>query len=375
MIGEPLYKDMIIAKPIGKFVNGPHQGGVITRERLVEYVEKQKRHPRQIPIYLLGEHPPTNDLRPADGWVEGLSIDDDGNLVASAKLIGQAAEWVREDRIRGASIYTRQGADYLGNSMGDVLRHVLLSDEAFISDLNVSASDATGGVEAVIAFTALTKEADMADKKEPKDPDPSPADKAKVSNDDAPTALKMKEAQDAITALQAEKLVLKERIEDLETSLANSKVDVDKETLARENLSMRAEVFGMKVRALVADGLQRGTLKPAWCDGFAGKNAVDYAGTVQWLKASRFYDRSVPNPEDAALRLVKWAVENNQPLYKTGVAFISGQPVGDTGAVSLTDAQRATLKDRGMDPDRVANITDETNFADWKRMKAEGGGK
>ena len=373
-------KKFFLCEAIGEFVNGPKEGD-LTVELLQKMVENQKRHPRQIPIYLLTgkpnpEHPEDLDARLADGWVEGLTLEGRVLYADPGKLHGDAAMAVMNDQVRGASIGAIAGKAYDGTPLGPVLEHVVLTNSPFVKGWNIAASRAKGGEPIAYHFTALPKEADMADKKDPKDKeDPSPADKAKVSNGDAPTPSEFKEAQDAITALQAEKLTLKERIEDLEVSLANSKVDVDKETLAKENLNMRSEVFGMKVRALVSDGLQRGTLKPAWCDGFAGRHAVDYAGTIQWLKASRFYDRNVPNPEDQAFRLLKWAVENNQPLYKTGAAFLSGQPVGETGSVSLTDSQRAGIKELGLDPDRVANIGDATNFTEWKRLKAEGGTK
>jgi FtsZ-binding cell division protein ZapB len=377
VLNQPtLRKWMPLCQAVGDFKNG-NQEGVLDLALFKRIIENQKKHPRQIPVYLITgtpdpEHPSDLDLMLADGWVEGLDIRGDW-LYGDVKTHGNAAVAVAGDMVRGASIGTIHGKSYDGKPLGQVLEHVVLTNAPFVKGMNIAASRAKGGEPVAYHFSALP-EADMADKKDPKDKDdPSPAAKAKVSNDDAPTPFQMKEAQDAITALQAENLTLKEKIDDLEISLANSKVDVDKEQLAKENLTMRSEVFGMKVRALVSDGLQRGTLKPAWCDGFAGKHAVDYGGTIQWLKASRFYDRNVPNPEDQAFRLLKWAVENNQPLYRTGASFLSGQPVGDTGSVSLTDAQRSGIRELGLDPDRIASMTDATNFTDWKRLKAEGG--
>ncbi len=158
-------KKFVIARPIGEFENGPQKGD-LTATRIRLLVKNQKKHPRQIPIFLdsmvPGDgHPASNDLVPPVGWVEGIEQDEDGNLVADSKLFGLGAKAVIGDLIRLASIFTVQGKNYKGDPIGEVLKHLLLSNESFIKDLNIAANQMKG--EEVVAYftTALNEEKQM----------------------------------------------------------------------------------------------------------------------------------------------------------------------------------------------------------------------
>ncbi len=42
---------------------------------------------------------------------------------------------------------------------------------------------------------------------------------------------------------------------------------------------------------------------------------------------------------------------------------------GNRSVMALTDEQRTGLKNMGLDPDRIAAMSDDTNYEDWKALK------
>lgn len=359
--GPLLRKKMVIASPIGEFVNGPDQKGKMTVARLRRLVENQRAHPRQIPIFFEpgGKHPPANDLLPPVGWIEGLEIDTTGNLVGDAKLHGIGAEVVGKDLVRLASIYTLPGRAYDGTPIGEILKHVLLSNESFIKDMNIAAATASGDERPLVFFTAL-KEAAMA---EP-DKEPTPA-----SGEGTPTT----PATDEI-ALKAENLRLREENETLQARLANASIDKDKEAALVENHNLRRKSFAQDVRALVQHGLNAAhTLRVAWCDGAMGKSVLDFEGTIKWLKASpKFgFDGSLPEQQglEQALRNLRFVVENGPVQFTVGKSMSSGAPQGATVALSQED--KDLVKRVGSNPERIAAMTDETTYKEWLALKEQ----
>ena len=304
----------------------------MTRKRLQRLVDNFSAYPRQVPIFMLGDHPETNDQEPPVGWVERLYLSGDELLMARVKLHGPGASAVGGDLIRGASIYTVQGKDYDGSPIGEILKHVLLTNEPFYKDLNIAASRIPGGESAVCVFTALSsREAAMAENDKTKG---SPPDKDKQRVDptqDEPTVAAMKAKDEEIVALKAKLLTAEEGIEELKEKLDAKPVDSEKEEQAVRLKAAEYKLDALEIRELVAKGLSSGTIKPSWCKGF---NEGGYNGTMSWFKASRFVGDK---------KLLAWAVENNPPMYRMGRTFASGSP-GEDSAVVLTSEDRALIR-------------------------------
>lgn len=356
--GPTVIKRMVIAKPIGPFQNGPDQKGTITRARLAALVKAQQERPRQIPIYLLGDHPETNDQRPADGYVESLSLDGEGNLVADpAKLVGQAAEWVANDRIRGASIYTRQGRDYEGNPVGEYLKHVLLSDEGFMRDLNVAASR-DGGAEAPgIGFTAFQEGTSMP---KPKKDDSVMPTRAEIED---PKALTLIDYQDGeLVRLKAENIGLTEQNEALKKQITNTPADEEKDELKLRVERLETKTKAQEIREIVSLGLKKGTLKGAWCKGY---NEGGDKGTLDWFQASPKFSGD--------LKLLKYQVEETEPIVQIGQRFATGAPGEDAPAVAMSAEDKAAIKARGINPDGLAHMKSVRNMTDYRAAKATQG--
>lgn len=333
--GEVLLKRMLIARPIGKFDNGANGKGVITKARLAALVEKQKKYPRQIPIYLMGDHPETNDQRPADGYVEALSLDSEGNLWADpAKLNGTAADWVANDKIRGASIYTRRGKDYDGEPIGEFLKHVLLSDEAFMRDINVAASRSGGAESPGVGFTAFAKEATMAD--DPKNPKPAdpPDDLAlKVKTLEGIVEEKMRENQE-LTAANANLMADVERFKSA-PGLAEA---------ANEILALKRVNRANTIRRKVKDGVAEGRFDRSMVgDPKAGYDHPSDEGVLLWFKTSLFKD----SEDKLDFALVSF------PRKNIGKTYQSGAPIETPGEVNPTPDDKAYIRSLGKDPDRV----------------------
>lgn len=332
--GTVVRKRMVVAKPIGEYVNGP-QKGKLTAAVLRKFVENQQKQPRQIKIFLNGAHPKSNDERPADGWAEGLSINDAGELVADSKLMGTAADWVATDRIRGASIYAIPGTDYKGNPIGPVLKHILLSDEGYITDLNVAARG-QGSEMPVIAFTALkSKEATMADdpKKTPPADPPDPESMAlKVKTLEGLVEEKMRENQE-LTAANANLLADVERFK---SSPGLSEAANQIAALTRQN---RANTIRRKVKDGVAEGRFDRVMVG---DPKTGYDHPSDEGVLLWFKTSIFKD----SEDKLDFALVSF------PKKTIGRVYPSGVPV-EPGEITLTQEDKDRIRSLGHDPDQV----------------------
>lgn len=342
-INAPVFrKDMIVCTPFGEYVNGD-QEGVMSKARLRKIAENYKRYRRQVPIYALGDHLEDLDSRAPDGWVEDLAINQRGELVASVKLHGAAAAAVLNDLIRGASIGTVQGKNPDGSAQGEVLQHLLLTNNPFDKSLNIAAARKAGEPVACF-FTAIRGERPMADEKPKTEPEASPD-----PDPEEETTAQLKAKEDEIVRLKAENLELKEKLE-------NATVDEEKHELALRVSKLERKTLAQEVREVVFKMLKEGTIKPAKVDGYA-KGGDD--GTLSWFKASIF---------KGDMALLKFAAEHNAPLFKVGQTFRSGAPT-DTGEVSLTNEDRELIRRIGLTPEAVQAGMKSANFTEYKDLQ------
>ena len=344
-----LRKRMVILKPIGAFENGADMKGKVTKERIRALVENQKKHPRQIPIFsdkvTGGDHPPSNDMADPTGWVEDLSVNDAGELVADAKLFGQGAADVSGDVYRGASVYTVQGKAYDGSAIGEVLKHLLLTNEGFLKDLNVAASRVQGDEEVVCYFTALTKEAAMAEEPEKKE--------------ETAETLSLTERLEAAEVLLAQK---DGQIRELTASNANLLEEVKaykghpQLTIALKELDQQKRINrANKIRFItgrMADDrqIEMDALR-GWYDH--DSDEVVLAG----FKASQFKDNL------DLLQYHRDTVKKNPSR-----TFISGVPIDAESG--LTSEQKEVAMKAGKDPQLLAATAGAKDFSDYKRRKA-----
>lgn len=370
---DVLIKEIVIARAGKNFKNGDMEFD-LTREDIDSIIKNTKKLGRQIQILLTPDHIFGSDRSaiPAAGWVEDMHRRGD-DWIAKVKLIGEAAVGVRNDTYRGVSIGTGYTKNQHGQPTGEVLDHLLITNTPFFPGLNIAAiaaSRLSGGDE--VSYITARRGNSMTDEEKAKaDADAKAKAAAQHTNQDE-KAIRARIEDELVVPIKAENLRLKGEIESLQGQLANAKVDVDKEALAVENINLRRDLFAMKIRAVVDQGLKSGTLKASWCDGYAGKGAVDYDATMRWLKASRFYDAAVSEPETAAFRILKFTAENNPPLYKMEQRFTSGTPSG-AQSLTLSQEQQDGIRKLGLDPERIAAMTDHTDFTEWKRLKAQGG--
>jgi len=366
--GPEITKDFVLAR-VGKNYRNGAKPFDLTDSEMQEMVKNFKSFRKLVPVYLLPDHPPIGPERsaiPADGWVADLWMDGD-RLMTRLKLHGPAAVGVLNEDFLGTSLGAFVGKDLQGKPVGQILDHVLITNTPFFSDLNSIAARIADGCAQAVYLTSRQAGGHMADPKT--DPDPKAGKPTADPDEQAKVLLKQKDEE--LIKLKGENLELKESVEDLQARLANAKVDEDKEKLAIENVRFRKELFAMKLRALVTHGLQSGTLRAAWCDGYAGKGPVDYDGTVRWLKASKFYDNTIANSEDEAFRVLKWAVENNPPMYKVGASFASGMPAERKG-LTLTQEDKKDITDLGHKPDEVVAAREATSYSDYVKRVAAG---
>jgi hypothetical protein len=341
-----LRKKMIICKPIGEYVNGK-QKGAITSDVFRMMVQNQKQRPRQIPVYLNGDHPQSNDERPADGWVEAISVDAAGNLVGDVKLIGTAAELVATDRLRGASIYAVNGKSYDGAAVGPTLKHLLLTDEGFVKDLNIAASQQQGEAEAAIYFTALQAEADMADDKD-----------AKIARlEEELSALKAQTPDEKVTAQLAEtQALLAEKARECEELIAsneNLKGDVEKfkspkaiEELQSQLKAVQRQNQAEKIRRLVGTGVAEGQFNRA----LVGDPKTGYAHPSDEIVLAWF--NNARGPFKGSMDRLSIMLET-MPKQKLRREYGVGEGA-DVETVAMTEQEKAALRSQGFDPDKVA---------------------
>jgi len=340
----PLVKEMKVCGPMGRFINGD-QKGVMDRKRLTAIAVNFKKHPRQVPIFMFGDHPESNDDSVPVGWVEGLTMEGD-DLHARTKLLGPAALAVGGDRVRGASIYTVQGKDYDGRSIGEVLKHLLLTNEPYYKDLNVAASEA-GGETVECYFTALNKEDDAMDKTKEKD------DLITKLKDEI-VELKAKSSDETMTAkLKETETLLQEKtreVAELVASNENLKADVEKfkapkavEELNTQLKAAQRQLRAEKVRRLVKTGADRGQFDRALVgDPASGYDHPSDEMVLSWFKASTFKD----SMERLDIML------ETMPKKTLNRTFGSG-PALDHEEVAFTDEVKDQIRRLGHDPEKV----------------------
>ena len=242
------------------------------------------------------------------------------------------------------------GKDYKGKSIGAVLTHLALTNNPYIKNLPSILAARDQGGEPLIVFTAALSpsEASMADEKKDQEIATLKAEIAKLkaaAPDDQVTQLKAKD--DQIVSLKHEVLELKEKLE-------NATVDEEKHEMALRVAVLERKTEAQEVRELCLRMLKEGTIKPSKVDGYA-KGGDE--GTISWFKASMF---------EGDLKLLrKWA-EKAEPIVRLGERFQSGAPTGT--AFTLTDEQKTGIRKLGLDPVRVAAMSDTTNLEQWKDL-------
>jgi hypothetical protein len=350
---------MIVARPIGKFINGD-QRGVMDKKRLMALVENFRKYRRQVPIYALGDHVESLDDRLPDGWVEDAEIIGDGELQVDTKIHGQAATYVLNDMIRGASIGTVQGKNPDGTSQGEVLQHILLTNEPFIKGLNIAAAQSKGDEPVELFFTALpSKEADMADSELQNENARLKEELAamKAQTPDEKAAAQLKETE----ALLQEKI--RENAE-LTASNENLKSDVEKfkDPAAIKELTARLkaqdrQLRASKIRRLVKDGVAEGQFNVAMVgDPKTGYDHPSDEMVLAWFKGSKFND-SFDNLEFALSTFEKKRL--NRTINGAG----DGLPADE---VTMTEQDKEFIRRLGKDPDHVMaamKAKDASNYA------------
>ncbi len=346
-----LERDVVVARPIGQFKNGPVEG------RLDDAVIAQlvKNFPRttKVPVYLW-THVDDLDEMPPDGWATALSVNDSGALVARIAFHGPAVDTVSRHQVRSASIaWAPNAKDYQGKPIGALLQHISITNNPFIKDLPSIAARESGDV-AVVCMThfALTEqEAGMSE--------PSKDEKDRIDpTQDEPTVAALKEKTDEIVALKAKLLTAEETISELKDKIDASPVDTEKEEQAVRLKQAEFKLDALEIRELVAKGLHTGTLKPSWCSGYADGG---YNGTMTWFRASKFQGDK---------NLLQWAVKNNPVLYKVGQQFKSGNPV-DNGEITLTQEDRDLIRKLGITPEQIQAGHKAGDSSEFKTLTAK----
>jgi len=355
MDAPTIVKRIPICVAVGKYVNGP-QKGAITRARLQGLVDNFKKYPRQVPIYLLTgkpdpEHPEDLDSRWADGWVEALSMEGD-TLMALANLHGDAATAVESDAVRGSSIGTDLSAsDYDGTPIGEILEHVVLTNQPFVKNMNIAAALARGGEKVACYFTAL-KEAPVADPK--KKPDPA------AGADDG--SVNFKEKSEALKTIVDQQL---ETIEELTASRDNLLKEVE---TYRENPQLQEAVTQMRQmkRQLLSEKIRR--LVNRMCE-----NGQVVRDTVKWAFGDS--DETVlagfeNGPFKGNIELLEFALQTYpKQRFRT---YTTGMPIDGDATSAFTPEQATAIKSEGKDPEVVAALQAKkvTSYTDYLRAKA-----
>ena len=357
-----LTKDMVVAHAGKNLKNGKDEFDLTVRS-LDRIVANFDALGRQVPVYMGGEHFEDRADRLADGWVNKLRRDGD-DLIAEVKLHGPAAAVVQGDMMRGISIGTVMGKDVHGEDLGEVLDHLLITNQPFFNDLNIAASDKQAECR-VTYLTACSKEAtSMAD---PEVVDPKDEELKKLVDEEKPDE-EMEDDEEfpdeEFTLANYKKLRrLAKKLRDLqigltaknETMAAQLKAksglaSQDKEKMAVRLKRLEIERDAQSVRELVNDGLSRLTLKGAWTAGYKGEDGDGGQGTLDWLLSSRFADDSNPTDTEAAFRTLKYQVQSTDPIAKLDTHYAAG-----VKADSLTLSQDETdlLRRLGMTPDEL----------------------
>jgi hypothetical protein len=345
-------KWMPLCVAVGDFVNG-EQEGQLTVGLFKRFVENFKKHPRQIPVYLIvgdtnPEHPTDLDARLADGWVENLRIDGK-TLMGDVTLNGNAAVAVLTDGVRGASIGAKPGMSYDGKDIGYILEHVVLTNSPFVKGMNVAARSQSGG-ELSFFFTALKQEATMAEDVKP-EPDISLTEKV--------TALEvlLQEKEGQIRDLTASNENMREELEKRRENAQNDLLLQDKTRLERRVLAMR-------IQKLVAKGVANGQFTQDRVKGYDGGDDMSDEVTLAWFKGSEF--KGNMDRLEYALQAL--------PKKTMGRTFHSGMPTDDGGEI-FTAAEKAIAVAAGKDPEILAGIASgkARTFTEWQALKKAAG--
>ncbi len=403
--GPVLVKDMVVAHA-GKNLKNGKDTFDLTTEALDRMVRNFAEQQRQVPVYLGGEHFEDRADRLADGWVSALRRDGD-DLVAEVKLHGVAAVAVNDDLVRGISIGTVLGKDVHGKTIGDVLDHLLITNQPFFTDLNIAASDQQAGDEGRVVYltacstkedtpmaksaTALKKAAlaehpeDEENKLEehPEDHRPDLQDEdedelAEHPDDEFPeeefTRANFKRLKKLLRKLNRKMLGLEAEKETLDEHLKAKRglMTEDKQKLALRVKRLETERDAQTIREVVREGLERLTLKGAWVKGYKGEETDGGLGTLDWLKTSRFAD--VMNPLDikSALRTLKYQVFKGTPIAKLDQEYPAGQQPGTT---ALSSDDHETLRTLGMDEEQFRALNKKDGGRAYRALVAKRSGK
>lgn len=348
---EPLVKKMEICRAVGKFDNDENGKGHLTLAYFAMLVANQKRQPRQIPIYnLVGkpdpEHPEDLDQWPPDGWVEDFFVEGD-RLMGKCKVIGEAADMVRQDKVRGASIGTVFAADYDGTPIGSALAHVVLTNKPYIKGMNIAAARSKGGEPVAYHFTALSKEAVMADKdKKPDAGSPGEGD-LELTDQLAAKDVLLAQANARIKDLEAANANLLEDVkaakEAPDLALANKRI----RQLERHNL---AEKVRRITAAMVRDRQVNMDVVRGWYD-----HDVDEV-VLQGFEGSQF------KGEIKLLEYHRSSVAKNPSR-----SFAPGVTTDEPGELSAAD--RKAAQEAGKDPKVFEKTRGAVNLTDFMRRK------
>jgi len=353
-------KKMIVARPIGKFVNGD-QKGVMDSKRLMMLAENFAKYRREVPVYAMGDHVESLDERLPDGWVEGLEVNGLGELVADVKLHGNAVAYVLDDLIRGASIGTVQGKNPDGTAQGEVLQHLHLTNDPFIKGLNIAAAQIKGGESAELFFSALiSEEADVADQSEEITRLKDEVAALKAMKADETLAAKMT----STAALLAEKV---REVAELTASNENLKVDVERfkspQAIDELQLQLKAEQRqnrASKVRRLVGEGVSDGQFSVALVGHpKSGWNHPSDELVLSWFKQSIF--------KDSFERLD--VMLETMPKLQMRRTFGAGESHEDATA-TMSDEQKEFIRKQGQDPDRVLAAMKAKNVKEYSAATA-----
>jgi hypothetical protein len=366
---DELRKKMIVCTPFGEYVNGEDEGEM-TPERLRAIAANFSAFRRQVPIFMLGEHQFDLDERLPDGWVEGLEFSD-GALVADVKLHGEAARYVADDRIRGASIGTVHGKNPDGSSQGEVLQHLLLTNNPFDKSLNIAAAR-KGGEPIACYFTALGGP----------DMDPKKLEElTKLKEENTKAREELSSLKDELAALKNRKP--DERIEAMETALKDSQKENEELRAQNTNLLADMEKFDTnpkleealvqlkeqgrhiraeKIRRLVGKGVSEGRFTLAHVgEPSKGWENDSNEAVLAWFKTSIFAD-SVDRLEFALATF---------DAKRHGQKHRSGKPPEGDGPITLTAEDRERIRKLGQDPDVVLAGMKAGDFGHFKELTSK----
>lgn len=364
-----LRKKMIVCTPFGKFENGD-QTGDMTPARIKAIVARFKKYPRQVSVYALGDHVRSLDDRIVDGWVEGLEVDSEGRMIADVKILGSAVQLVLGDRIRLASIATVQGKNPDGTAQGEVLQHVLLTNDAFDKQANIQIAAALAkGAELFAYFTtALSQpqEADMAEKE-------LHDEIARLKEDNA--ALRSATADEKVSAsLKETQTLLAEQVREvaeLTASNANLRADVERmkspkviEDMAAQLKAQDRQIRASKIRRLVSEGVRNDSGESRFSREQVGNPSTGWNHTsdemvLAWFKASIFQD---------SVDRLEFAIKT-YPVLKTGRTFGNGEGVESTG-VSMTEDDKALLVRLGRTPEQIMAALKSRSASEYQAATA-----